>query len=209
MRKTYAVTVGNPNPSPGHVSIVEEETTTQTFFIDVLGSLTLNTFDPVGPGQFIDPFDDSSLISATTSTEITLDQIVLAQSGGQYEAAGTARSVAIGPNLLVAWDTINFNFLQPTDTDARFHVYYFDGADYVLVPDGDLPNNAAGLTSSAVDISTLSPITYATLQLEAALSTVDVGATPAVEEWSIDYFAGPIPRPNVDLVVYGDKNSWY
>ncbi len=42
--KTYDVTPTNPSPAPGHLTILEGQTTEATFFIDLLGSKTINTF---------------------------------------------------------------------------------------------------------------------------------------------------------------------
>ncbi|PIP24867.1 MAG: hypothetical protein COX34_01870 [Candidatus Nealsonbacteria bacterium CG23_combo_of_CG06-09_8_20_14_all_36_12] len=42
--KTYDVTPENPNPNPGHLTILEGETTEATFFIDRLGSISADTF---------------------------------------------------------------------------------------------------------------------------------------------------------------------
>ncbi len=43
--QTYSVTGQNTNPSPGHLSVTESETTADSFFIDTLGSITVRTFE--------------------------------------------------------------------------------------------------------------------------------------------------------------------
>ena len=43
--KTYDATLENPNPSPGHLTILEGETTGATFSIDRLGQITVQTFE--------------------------------------------------------------------------------------------------------------------------------------------------------------------
>ncbi len=47
--QTYSVSGANPNPNPGHVAVEEGGTTTSSFFIDRLGSLTVRTFSLPGP----------------------------------------------------------------------------------------------------------------------------------------------------------------
>jgi type II secretory pathway pseudopilin PulG len=42
--QTYDTTPQNPNPNPGHLTILEGETTEATFFIDRLGSKSVDTF---------------------------------------------------------------------------------------------------------------------------------------------------------------------
>lgn len=49
--KTYDADAGNPNPNPGHLSVVEGETTNSTFAIDVLSSKTVRTWRWWGVGS--------------------------------------------------------------------------------------------------------------------------------------------------------------
>lgn len=43
--QTYSVSVANPNPSPGHLTVVETQTTSSSFAIDTVGSATVRTFE--------------------------------------------------------------------------------------------------------------------------------------------------------------------
>jgi len=42
--KTYDADANNPNPDPGHLTVVEKETTSSTFAIDLLSSMEVNTY---------------------------------------------------------------------------------------------------------------------------------------------------------------------
>lgn len=42
--QTYSVTGGNPNPNPGHLTVVDSQSTSATFFIDRTALLTLESF---------------------------------------------------------------------------------------------------------------------------------------------------------------------
>jgi hypothetical protein len=43
--QTYNVSVTNPNPNPGHLTVAETQTTSSSFAIDILGSITIKTFE--------------------------------------------------------------------------------------------------------------------------------------------------------------------
>ncbi|MCW9054512.1 MAG: hypothetical protein OQJ98_00820 [Candidatus Pacebacteria bacterium] len=43
--QTYSISGSNPNPSPGHLTVTESNTTSQSFSIDVLGQITVETFE--------------------------------------------------------------------------------------------------------------------------------------------------------------------
>lgn len=49
--KTYGADIGNPNPNPGHLTVVESETTNATFAIDSLSSKTVRVWRRWGIGS--------------------------------------------------------------------------------------------------------------------------------------------------------------
>lgn len=203
---TYDATAGNPNPSPAHVAVLDEQTSSISFFIDVLGSLRFYTYEPVGPGSFEDSFPNQLQLSATSSVITSGGALVLEEiSPGVYADEGSARSVLVTPDYLRAWDELSFSPVAPANTDLLVRVYYYDGLAYVLVPDADLPGNSAGFATSPVDISSLSAATYQTLRLDLSLATEDTAVTPELSDWSLSYEAGPTPLPNVSFGIHGSK----
>lgn len=203
--QTYGVTEANPNPSPGHISIVSGDTTSASFAIDRLGALRFTTLQAGGAGSFIDVFNDELKLSATTSMAAVGGALVLAGSPGTYAQSGSARSVPIAPVSLASWGTLDTVASTPPDTGALFRVYYFDGASYTPVSDAALPGNSAGFSGGAVDLSGLATTTYASLELEAVLSSNGQN-TPALSEWSVSYTTGPAPLGAVGLSLTGAKS---
>ncbi len=202
--QTYSVTTQNPNPSPTHVSVLDGDTTSISFAIDRFGSLNLATFEPIGPGSFTDTFNSSSGLVTTSSTDVVGGAVVLS-GGGPYASSGMASSQFIAPNFLVSWNQLVFNTTTSPNTSATVQVLYFNGTDYVLIPDTDLPNNSLGFSEGTINLSFLSVTTYSSLQLVATLTTLDTAETPALLDWSVSYSAGPTPLPGVAVTVFGNK----
>lgn len=204
--QTYDVSVGNPNPNPGAVTVVLKKTTTASFAIDRLGSLSVSTYSPVAVGLFQDTFAGQTQLSATTSTIVSGGVLHLdTDINGDYQLAGEAYSVPITPAKLVSWDQMTWNASTGVDTTLGVQLYYLLGGSYVLVPNGVIAGNSAGLTSGSVSLSALATSTYPSLQLKAVLATSNASTTPTITDWKIDYHAGPTLLPNISFNVRGTK----
>ncbi len=204
--QTYDVTGQNPNPNPGHMSVVNKKTTTGSFAIDHVGTLFVTTYSPIATGFFSDTFADHSKLSATTSTTVSGNTLHLAtDAGGAYAFSGDATSVPIQPSLLTSWDLLTWSALRPTNTNLTVQLYYLSGGQYVLVPDAAVSGNSAGLTSGSVSLATLATSTYPAMQLKASLTTGDASTTPSLSTWKVDYHAGPSPLANVGFTIHGAK----
>lgn len=202
--QTYAVTTENQNPNPGHLSIVNQTTTTLSLSIDRTGSLKLYTFAPVGPGEFEDLFSNDLKLSATSSVAVTGGVLQLADDAGVYAAVGNAYSLPVAPQYLASWDSVSWNAATPAGTSALVSVYYWNGATHILVPDADLPGNSTGFSGGSISLATLPVATYGQLQLRADLLG-DTTATSEIQDWIITYNAGPTPLPDVDFDIHGAK----
>lgn len=203
--KTYSVTAQNPNPSPNHVSVASGDTSTASFAIDTLGSLTVSSYTPPGPGSFSDTFTNQSKLFATSSVTAAGGALVLEKTDGVYVLSGNAFSLPTSPTNLTAWDQLSFTASTSANTSATVRLYYFDGSVYSLVPDTDLPNNSTGLSGGTTDLSALSTATYASLQLGVLLETANSAETPELLDWSVSYSAGPDPLPNIAFSIFGNK----
>jgi len=204
--QTYDDTAQNPNPSPAHIAVVDEQITSITFFIDMLGSLRFSTFEPIGLSSFNDTFSNQSKLVATTSTTVLGGALVLDEaSEGVYETIGTAISETVSPALLASWGSLDISSTIPADTSLVVQVYYYDGSAFTLIDNDTLPGNATGFSSGSINVGVLPIGTYNTLQLRAALSTADTAATPELLDWSLSYNAGPTPLPNVSFDIVGTK----
>lgn len=203
--KTYSADTSNPNPSPGHLSVIEGETTVTTFQIDVLSSKTVNTFEQIKSAQWEDLFNDTSKISAYSSTTVSVNKLTLLDTGTGYETDGFVYSATNSPAYLNKWKEISWADGIPPSTGIIYKIYDARGASPVLVSDVDIPGNSSGLTASPVDISGLSTTTYPALQIAGFLTSSDTAVTPFISDWKIKYTKGPIPLPNIAFNMTGDK----
>jgi hypothetical protein len=203
--RTYDITAQNPNPNPGHVSVANQQTTTASFAIDRVSSLTIRSFSPIAEQAYQDTFASSAQIATSTNSTVGGGAVTLRDDGMGYALSGSALSTAHTPGELVGWDSVSWTSTTPTDTALAVQVMYPDGALWSPVPDGVLPGNSVGLTSGTVSLATISTTTYPTLALNALLTTADASSTPALNDWRIDYRAGPSPIPNVGFTAYGTK----
>ena len=203
--QTYDANVANPNPNPGHLSVIEGETAVATFQIDSLASKTVNTFDQIRSAEWGDSFDDMSNISNYSSTTVSAGQLTLFDSGSGYEPDGFAYSATTSPAYLNSWTEISWIDNKPASTNIRYKVYDTSGTSPVIISNTDVPGNSSGLTTSPIDISTLSTTTYPSLQVAGFLTSSDSLATPTISEWKIKYLEGPIPLPNLAFTMTGSK----
>ncbi len=200
--KTYDADAGNPSPNPGHLTVSESLTTSKDFFIDLLSSLAVNTFEVIKEYSWEDLFGDSSNIASSTNTSVASGVLQLATGASGYELSGSAIATSTTHTYLHKWKEASWNDTTPPSTNIAYHVY---DNSLVLVPDADLPGNSTGFTSSPLDISALATSTYLALSLGANLTTNSTTTTPTIADWKIVYDAGPIPKPNVTFDLQGNK----
>ena len=204
--QTYDADTANPNPSPGHLTVSEGQTTNASFAIDTVGTLTVRTWEPIGPGTWTDTFASETSLNETTDTEVVEGALTLADPGSGYPSTGEAYSIVIGPAFLSSWNELSWNETVPADTSITYRLYYMDDqAGRTIIPDADLPGNSAGFTTGPVDISGLSLDPYDNLIIHGMLNTNDASTTPEVLDWSASYLAGPTPLPNISFTVTGAK----
>ncbi len=88
------------------------------------------------------------------------------------------------------WDYVAWNDTTPGASSIEYRVYYESAPDvFTLIPDTDLPGNAAGFTTSPIDISAVNRVTYTVLQLDAQL-LCDSGDCPSVQDWTLAWSEG-------------------
>lgn len=195
--QTYSATGELTNPSPGHLTVSLNQTTQATFAIDVLSSFTVRTFREITEGAWSDSFSNENNVSSTTN-------IVIAGGGAALSdleaAAGSLISTTIQHQYLYRWGEFSWSEATAEGNTIRYQVY----ADGVPVSDAALPGNAAGFTTSPVDLSSLSTTTYPVLQLRADL-TGDGESTPELLSWQVSYEYGPEPLPNIEYALVGTK----
>ncbi len=202
--KTYDADASNPNPTPRHLTIVAGGVTSETFEIDFLGSKTVQTFLPIRTIDWQDTFTNSNNIFQSSSTTVIAGALELLQPV-DYEPTGYAISHIVQPANLRTWSSFSWNETLPPGTSSLYQVRYMLNGNADLVPDAALPGNAAGFTTSPVDLSSVDPVLYPGLQASVVLGTTDVTVTPSVLDWTLSYTEGPIPIPNVPFTLRGNK----
>ena len=199
--QTYPVTVENPDPDPRHLTVVDNQTTSSSFGIDIVSTKTVETWKQVVPSDWEDTLDTIEFISATSNVDVLGGNVSLAGSA-PYTSPGFVRSTSITPSLLAGWNSFSWVGTKPVDTEITYRVY--DSSD-TLIPNGILSGNSAGFTVSPVDLSSVSSSAYPALRLYAELSTNDPNATPSLLSWSVSYDYGPESFPNLSFSMRGLK----
>jgi len=203
----YVVDNGNMGGNTGHLTVVESETTSLSFAIDLLSSKIVKTWKPIEEKEFEDLFANSVNLSEMTDAEVLGEEIRLFEDVGLgYSAAGSAFSIKIEPQYLAGWKSVSWNDNKPVGTDIFYKIYYEDSASQiVLVPDIDLAGNSAGFQISPIDISSLNTSVYPNIEIASFLSTVDASSTPSVLDWKVVYDEGPTPLGDIPFSMRGNK----
>jgi hypothetical protein len=199
--QTYSASSTNTNPVPGHLGVALNQTTAQNFEIDLLSSLTVETFEAVREEDWDDSFDTTTEVASSTGIVVMAGTAELADLEGSHPASGELVSVAIAPEEIGRWKEVSFAHTKPANTDIRYRLY--DSA-YNWIPDSALAGNSSGFTTSPIDISGLATSTYSQLRIGAVLSG-DTTATPSIEDWEVTYDVGPTPLPDISFTVQGAK----
>lgn len=206
--QTYAATTSNPNPSPGHLTVVEDTITSSTFAIDRVATTTIQTYRASTSDVTIDLLNDATYIAATSnavlnSGELELDEV----TPGIFYAVGSMSSVYVDSSGdIIEWGELDWGEAEPSSTNVDMQVYYENASGTrTLIPNSDLPGNSSGFSTGPVDLSGLDVSIYTRLSIEATLSTGASAATPDLRDWTIDYVYGPVIEPNILIDVTGAK----
>jgi len=193
-------------PEKPHPIVLENKLVEISFSIDKLSSFSLDTLSPWGQDYFSDTFLDSGKISQFQDVSIGGGQVDLAKIDSQYQSSGYLISIPISPVNLINWDKFSFSDSKPSGTQILYQILYFDGANWVLIPDADLPGNSSGFETSPVDLSSLNINTYSRLEIKGNLSTADPNFSPVLNDWQISWInQQATPIQNVTFRLTGEK----
>ncbi|RJR12784.1 carboxypeptidase regulatory-like domain-containing protein [Candidatus Parcubacteria bacterium] len=199
--QTYAVSVQNPDPDPRHLTVADNQTTSATFAIDVVSTKTVETYRLYEEDEWEDTFSTADFVAVASGVEVGGGSVYFAGEA-PYPSSGSLRSTTIAPSQLIGWNAVSWTDSTPAQTNILYRVY--TGSD-VLIPDSDLPGNSAGFSTSPIDISGLSSVTYPSLRLDAEFATTDENQSPLLEAWNVSYDYGPIALPNTPFSMRGSK----
>jgi hypothetical protein len=204
--RTYGInevaTPENPNPI-----VIEGKLTEISFSIDRVSSFSVDTLSSWGSGSFSDSFSDESKIVASSNLVIGAGQVTLATTTSGYSPSGYLISDTISSGELVNWGELNYSDNIPSNTHIRYQVLYFDGGNWILVPDSDIPGNSSGLSPAPIDFSRLDIVTYPQIRIKATLfSEGSHTNTPTLYTWQTSFVTNQtIPIPNVVFSLRGNK----
>lgn len=199
--QTYSTNGQNPNPNPGHLTIAVSKTTSGSFAIDRLSSLTLRTLKPIETKTWSDTFADASNLVSMSSTTVSGGTLVL----GAGKVSGSALSTSTTPSYLYTWDSASWASLVPTGSSAKVHVYTDVSGSPVLLPDSVLSGNTAGFATSPVSLLGVSISVYPSLLLGADLTLGSATTSPSFDSWTVAYDKGPTPIPDIPFSMRGNK----
>lgn len=206
--QTYSASIpDNPNPSPGHQEVFQNQTTSLVFApnssgVDLLASKTVYAYSAIATSTWNETFSNESQVASSTNIAVVSGLARLTGSEGSYPSYGELETTVIGPSYLAKWKTFDWIGSTPAETSIAFRFY---DANDVIIPDSAFPGNAAGFTASSVDLSSLSTSTYPSIRLHPKLTTSDASTTPSIDSFSISYEYGPTPRP---LTLFNHKGLY-
>ena len=202
--QTYSVTAENPNPNPRHLTVANNQTTSANFTIDHVSTKTIQTFMAIQEQTWTDSMSDDSKIDTMASTTIAGGVARLSDASSEYLTPGTMRSIAIAPSDLYGWKTLTAEESAPGQTEIRFRI--FDGSGSTLIPESQLPGNAAGFATTSISLSGISTTTYPQLRIGTTLTSADPLVTPSLNEYAVLYDYGPVLLPNLSFGMRGSKS---
>lgn len=204
--RTYVASSSNPNPVKAPFSVSVADVSTVYFSIDELANLGVRTLAGRNEVVAFEDFPDLSGVASSTAVDTALNALVLADSGGVYEANGTAFLTQVSPGAFESWETLRIASEVPAGTEALVRLYTGSSTSgYTLVPDGDLPGNALGFTGPLVDLRGLSPASYSELTVGVELSSSDPTQTPRVNEVGLYYIDAETISPNTPVLLTSDR----
>lgn len=204
--QTYPPTVAIPNPVVAPFSVLEADVSTLTFQIGELSDLEIVTYSALNEGAFREEFTSHDASIASSSVNVSGGSLVLRDTLGTYDTSGYAYLGPITPTSLSEWQTVRVAATVPVNTAHRVHFYTGPAfGPYVLIPDSDLPGNAAGFTNTIIDLSVLEVATYPSISVGIVLETTDTAVSPEIDEVNVFYREGGTILANSSLDMRGDK----
>jgi prepilin-type N-terminal cleavage/methylation domain-containing protein len=208
--KTYSVTPQLADPFPPHHTSIDDQVNPIAFEIDRVSSANVYVYDVPASGSWSDTFPDDTKLAATTFMERQSGDVTLVNTAGVYASSGSAFSTWITPTDISEWTEFSWSDTRPASTTLVYHVYYDNGGVETLVPDSDLPGNAAGIIStssiSLVGLNGLSGVTsYEKIKVGVTATTDDTMIAPAVHNWTVTYVTHT-PRASFSFNMHGLKD---
>jgi prepilin-type N-terminal cleavage/methylation domain-containing protein len=195
-------TLANPAQQP--LSVVAADVTSATYFIDELASLAISVYSDRSTAVAARTGTSFTDVASTSNTIVTGSGVTLLGVPGSYSSEGTVFFTPISPTSLFAWAELRASTSVPSNTEIRYRLYTASSTTYTLIPDSDLPGNAAGFLG-IVPLAALSAGTYPSVVVGATLQTTDTSVTPLLENIALWYIDTATPRANSSIEFTGAK----
>lgn len=202
--QTHIVDEPLTNPLMPPVTIVENNITSASFFIDQTSTLEIKTlsnqiFNSISPVTT----DDSSALSYS-NVSFSPSGVELEELSGVYSLAGTVQFSGLSPATILEWQSVDIASLLPSGTAFIARIY--DGNNPgVLLPNAALPGNDVGFSQATIDISSVDPLLYPSLSVGFELETLNNTVTPVIENVTMTYIESETPIAGVSLDILGNK----
>lgn len=202
--QTRQATTSLENPSKLPAAVIESDVSTMNFQIDELSDLTINLFDSQVTGSVFEPMTDLLGAVATSSVEIVAGQLELTNTAGVYSSSGYVLFNPISPAPLVSWGLVEIETTTPPQTDVR--IRFYEGTSTAsLIPNVDLPGNAAGFSSEYIDLRALDRAVFPSIVAGIELTTTDSSVTPSVNSLRVSHIESRSMLPSTPLTLQGSK----
>ncbi|MHB1163266.1 MAG: carboxypeptidase-like regulatory domain-containing protein [Minisyncoccota bacterium] len=196
--QTYAHTSQNVNPTPGYLTVAKDQTTTATFAIDLLATLTLSTFSPAATTAFSDTFANTANLASQVDTQVASNELTLTSDA----FSGSATSIPLSPGSLSGWGILSASIATSSGSTAVVHV---DDAAGNPLPDSVLAGNSAGFSSFPVTLTDIATSSYPGLSLSVNFTRVSTSTPVSLSSWSLSHTSGPSHVPNIAFTLTGTK----
>lgn len=203
--QTYIADFSNPNPITAPFSLLEADISTVTFQIGELSNMNITTYSSVTDVGSEENFLDSTGLATSTSMEVASGALRLEQTAGVYEASGQTKLVTLTPSPLEKWGAVTVAASTPSNTQYAVQLFTLSSSTYTLISDSDLPGNAAGFTTSLIDISDLNVSSFPSVVVGVSMQTSDTSVSPNIDQIGVYYREAADLRTGVLLSLHGNK----
>ncbi|HUO50727.1 MAG TPA: hypothetical protein VMU25_04165, partial [Candidatus Paceibacterota bacterium] len=147
----------------------------QSFTLDT--SVTVSTWFQTTQAQF----NEDTLQNLVTTATDTVD-LATGQTSGMIFSPEIDYSEKTSGN---SWGTLTWNDVHTSGT-ILYHVEYLDSTStWELVPDSDLPGNAAGTSTKPINLTALDTGTYSSIRVRADFTKTT--GTPVLTDWTLSW----------------------
>jgi type II secretory pathway pseudopilin PulG len=203
--QTHAITPSFPNPLTPPVTIVENNVTTATLFIDRVSQIAVKTLADQTVVEDVLSVTDMTDVASSSNSNATAGGMTLSQVAGLYADSGFVQFSPLSPSSFVGWQALSIQSDLPFGTNSIVQIY--DGNNpTMLIPDAVLPGNSMGYTDQLISLHTIDASVYPSLSVRVSLETTDTTVAPLITGLSLTYIATETVLPNVSLSFVGNRS---